>query len=598
MRNKQLFGSRVLPFFFLSAFAGSVCAQAGDVDSLQDVVTEALEYQPEVQAKFHEFMATIHDRREAFGGYLPRFDLEGSLGKAERNYDDRGWYNRNYGEARLTQMLFDGFYVRSRVARAEHTKRQRYFDLLDEIENKTLEAINVYIDVQRYRDMVRLAQVNYDNHKRVQQHISERADRGVSNQADLFQINGRLSLAESNLLTEAANLHTVEARFQRLIGRPPAKKLEPISEYQFQAARDLQDALITAYSRNPSLHASFENIQAAEASLGEAKSARYPKLDFIARHGTYRNNNGFTTQGDPHRSGRESIVELRATFNLYRGGSDRAAERAARTRIRQAEDLRNKACVDIRQTTTIAHADISNLQIKQNSLFKHRDNSRRVVVAYREQFDIGRRSLLDVLDSENEAFQAERAYVHGKYDLVMAHARTLHVMGELLESMGALKDDLSLFDDDSHTEYGPYTSSYCSTLDSAVMDIKDYLDESTVADVLDLSSDVLFAVDSYAIRPGARQSLNTFIEYLKDLGGEVRLINIVGHTDSTGNQQHNQTLSINRAKAVRNALVEAGVDGQRIRITGLAATQPIALNTTDEGRAKNRRVTLTVVRNR
>lgn len=166
-------------------FALSAAAHA-QVDSLQNVVREALEYNPEVQAKFNEFEATTHDRREAFGGYLPSLDIEGSLGTAERQYDDgRGAFTRNYAEARLTQMLFDGFQVKNRVKRAEHASRQRYYDLIDEAETKAMEVVNAYIDVERYREMVRLAQVNLDNHKRVQKQIAERADRGVSNQADL-----------------------------------------------------------------------------------------------------------------------------------------------------------------------------------------------------------------------------------------------------------------------------------------------------------------------------------------------------------------------------------------------------------------------------
>src|SRR5690606_6892124 len=292
-------------------------------DILQDVILEALEYNPEVQAKFDEFQASIHDRREAFGGYLPSVDLEGSLGRAKREHDDsRGWYARNYLEGRITQMLFDGFYVKNRVSRMEHTKRQRYFELMDEASNKTIEIIATYVDLNRYREMVRLAEINLDNHLRVQRQIQERADRGISNQADLNQINGRVSLAESNLLTEQANLHSVTARFQRLVGRLPAKELVAIHMENFRNPDDLKEVLLEAYSHNPSLHATFEGILAAEASKREAKSAFYPKLDLIARHGTYRNNNGFDSRQGNYTYGDESIVELRVRFNLYRGGSD------------------------------------------------------------------------------------------------------------------------------------------------------------------------------------------------------------------------------------------------------------------------------------
>lgn len=587
--------------FAIKTLALACCFAAAtawaQTDTLQGVVKEALEYNPEVQAKFNEFDATLHDRREAFGGYLPSIDLEGSLGSAERQHDEgRGWYTRNYAEARLTQMLFDGFQVRNRVNRLEHTSRQRYFDLLDEAETKALEVVTAYVDVERYREMVRLAQANLDNHKRVQKQIAERADRGVSNQADLTQINGRVSLAESNLLTEVANLQTVSARFQRLVGRLPAEQVEKIASGMFVAPDDIQDVLTTAYSQNPALHSTFENISAAQASLGEAKSGRYPKFDFIARHGTYRNNNSFDNRSKDYTYGKETIVELRARMNLYRGGSDMAAERAARSRINQAEDLRDKACVDIRQTASIAHSDIGNLTVKQDSLRKHRDGSRQVVQAYREQFDIGRRSLLDVLDSENEAFQAERAYAHGQYDLTLANARTLQSMGALLNTLGAVKQDLSVLDDSKQAQHEAYSSSYCSTLDTAVMDVRQYLEGGATAEVLDLNSDTLFDTGSHELKPAALSALQRFTTALQSKEGTIRFINIVGHTDSTGSLAINRKLSQDRAAAVRDVLIGEGVSAQVIKVSGVADTQPVASNNTAQGRAENRRVTLTVVR--
>ncbi len=82
-----------------------------------------------------------------------------------------------------------------------------------------------------------------------------------------------------------------------------------------------------------------------------------------------------------------------------------------------SDDLKNKACVDIRQTTTVAITMLNNYQSQMQWLQRHRDESAAVVRAYNDQFDIGRRSLLDVLDSENEAFQSNRTYANAQYDL-------------------------------------------------------------------------------------------------------------------------------------------------------------------------------------
>lgn len=565
-------------------------------DTLNTVVKEAMDYNPEIQAKLHAFHAATYDRREAFGGYLPTVDVNGSLGQAERQYDDRDWYSRNFAEISLTQILFDGFRVRNSVAKAEHSSRMRYYELLDDAETKALEVTSTYLDVLRYREMTRLAQNNVENHRRVQEHIEQRAGRGVSNNADLLQINGRLSLAESNLLTEIANLQTVSARFQRLVGRLPAEQLADVPSGQFSAPTDIQAVLAEGYANNPNLHAAFENIDVSQSALKEAKSHRYPTFEFGARHGTYKNNNGFDNRTDNIRYGDESLVEIRVKYNLYRGGSDRAAERAAFQRINQAEDLRDKACVDLRQTASIAHSDIGNLNIKQNALLSHREGSKKVVTAYREQFDIGRRSLLDVLDSENEAFQAERAYAHGQYDLINANARTLQSMGVLLNTLAVSAEKIPTLSDIGADSRVDDAREYCSNYGTVGWDVNKYLTSKAPVHVMDLSGDTLFDVGAAEIKSSSLASLKRFVDVVKN-SGDLRDIKIVGHTDNTGTEAINRKLSLDRAIAVRDFLIANGVDSSIISAQGVASTQPIASNNTPEGRAENRRVTLTVQRN-
>lgn len=580
--------------FSLTVGAGSVIA--APEDDLLSVVQESLENNPEIQVRLNAFQAATHDQREAFGGYLPSLDLNASLGTGDRDYDARGSYSRNYGEISLTQMLFDGFRVRNAVARTEHSSRARYYELLDEAERKALEVAEAYLSVMKFREQVTLAQENVANHQRVQRHVSERAGRGVSNRADLKQIDGRLSLARSNLLTEVANLQTVTARFQRLVGRFPAEELAPYEVQADVVPEDLWQVLDSAYTNNPALFAAFEEIQAAEASYGEAKAGRYPTFEFGASHGAYRNNNSFDNRTDPHSYGDETVVELRMRYNLYRGGSDLAAERAADRRISQAESLRDKACVDLRQTATIAHGDVLNLQQKLEPLAAHRDRAEGVLIAYREQFDIGRRSLLDVLDSENEFFQARRAYISGFYDLHINRLQTLQSMGRLLETLSVNNQE---FPDlgDINDDVEPGNSRYCTLPDDGDGSFDRYLQSAEPEQVMSLGSDTLFDVGSADFKPEAEARLQQLAMRLAEQGTPQSIV-IVGHTDSTGSDALNRQLSLSRAIEVRDALISYGVDDTVMRVSGAGAYQPNATNDTPEGRALNRRVEVRVIHSR
>lgn len=452
--------------FTVAAF--SVYASSATAENLEEAVARGLESNPEVRFQAKELDALREEVREARGGYLPSVDLDISVGQARRDYDDRGTYDRDYAELSVTQMLFDGYRVDGLVDEADYQLREQYFVLLEEAEEKALEMVTAYLDVQRYRQLKTLAEANVENHLQVLEQVKDRAGQGVGNRADLYQAEARLALAESNLNTEVSNLQSVTARYQRLVGHAPDKVLAPVTELG-TLPDDLPTVLTQAYSRNPSLQSTLANIHAAESALQVAKAENYPTLDLEFSHGTYRNNNSFDSSEDDGDFGDETILQLRLQYNLFRGGSDRAAQRAAFHRIGRAETLRDKACVDLRQTTTIAWSELLNLRAKMETLQAHRESSNRVVQAYRDQFSIGRRSLLDVLDSENEVFQAERNVVQGQHDLLIAQAQLLNSMGQLLETLG-LSDGGALTADDSiDLETQPLPSQYCSAVTEALV---------------------------------------------------------------------------------------------------------------------------------
>lgn len=580
-----------LPLALVLSFSTTFALAERTQDDLLSVVQETLAAQPELQIRLNAFNASVHDEREAFGGYLPSIDLNAAVGMGDRDYDGRGSYNRNNAEISLTQMLFDGFRVRNSVAKTKHESRARYYEFLDEAETKALEASEVYQSVLKYRKLVSFAQQNVVNHQKVQRLINNRVNQGISTRADLQQIEGRLSLARTNLMTEVANLQTITARFERLVGRLPAEQLEAFTINAQAVPASLSQVLTDVYANNPALFAAFEGIQASEASYREARSSRYPTIELGASHGTYKNNSSFDQRIDPHNYGNETVVELRMRYNLYRGGSDSAAERAASSRTAQATSIRDKACVDLRQTATIAYGDVFNLKIKLDDLKAHRDKTKDVLAAYNEQFDIGRRSLLDVLDSQNESYQADRAYISGFYDLEIHRLQTLHSMGRLLETLAVTNSqqpDLG----EINSSVSPGSNRYCALPNDYDSDWERYLPED-LDELVTLGSDALFDSGSAELKSAGLKSLQEFaIQILTS--GTPRGITITGHTDSSGTDALNQKLSLERALAVRSALIDSGIGNTVIQASGVGSSQPVASNESVEGRASNRRVEVLV----
>ena len=111
--------------------------------------------------------------------------------------------------------------------------------------------------------------------------------------------------------------------------------------------------------------------------------------------------------------------------------------------------------------------------------------------------------------------------------------------------------------------------------------------------ILRMPSGITFPVDSYAIQPQFQQTLNEVAQTLATYNQTY--IDVLGHTDSTGSDAYNQTLSVNRAQSVADYLSARGVARARIGVRGFGETQPIATNATEAGRAQNRRVEITLV---
>lgn len=106
-------------------------------------------------------------------------------------------------------------------------------------------------------------------------------------------------------------------------------------------------------------------------------------------------------------------------------------------------------------------------------------------------------------------------------------------------------------------------------------------------------SNIFFDTDRYELLPKSRTELNNLIGFLND--NENVRIEVAGHTDNTGSEAHNQTLSENRARAVYNYLVQAGIPSSRLQYRGYGASRPVAGNETEAGRQQNRRTDFTVI---
>lgn len=114
-----------------------------------------------------------------------------------------------------------------------------------------------------------------------------------------------------------------------------------------------------------------------------------------------------------------------------------------------------------------------------------------------------------------------------------------------------------------------------------------------VSETVRMSAETLFDFDKDTLKPAGKIKLDEFVSRLGTMHS-IESISIVGHTDSIGTDAYNQDLSMRRANSVKNYLLDKGVDSTVMNTSGMGESQPVADNSTNEGRAQNRRVEVTL----
>jgi outer membrane protein, adhesin transport system len=405
--------------------------------TVKEAVEKAVNTNPEIRARFHAFKDVYEEQNVAKGGFYPKIDVSAGVGREWRRGDipHTDMWRRDV-RVELNQMLFDGFFTCNQVCRLKYAGQARYFEFMDALENVGMESFRSYVDVLRYREMLNLAKKNLDYHKEIYNQVSDRVRAGVGAGVDLQQISARVALAQSNYLTELSNLNDVMSRYQRYVGELPDDNMQAVLLPDDGIPGTIKDALDDAFQHNPGLLAKFSDIKAAQKAIKVQESKFYPRLDLKAWH-----DQSWDMQGISGRQS-ETVAEVAMTYNILNGGSNIAAVHQYREKMYTAVALKDKAAVDLRQTLTIAFNDKQMIAEQVRYLNQHRKNLDQVRVAYREQFNIGKRTLLDLLDTENEYYQAQRAYYNGFFDLTVANARTLASMGRLLNTIGVVRGEM------------------------------------------------------------------------------------------------------------------------------------------------------------
>ncbi|MDT8370776.1 MAG: TolC family outer membrane protein [Gammaproteobacteria bacterium] len=407
--------------------------------TLQQAVDITVKTNPDILAASNERNAVAEEVNQARAGYLPTIDLavgtgwESSDNPTSRNSTTPSNHknihmNRDEASIQLRQMIFDGMATQSEVKRQQARTQSRAYGVFGASENTALEATKAYIDVLRVQKLVDLAATNFEAHERTHDQIKLRSDRGVGRKADLDQSQGRLALARANLIAEQSNLRDAETNYLRVVGVVPESLSDPESPSSL-IPETLDEAIGQALGNHPTLKSAEADVQSAHAQYDTAQSPFYPRIDLEL--GATANNDLDGVDG--HNNDVTAMIRLR--YNLLNGGKDSARSEETAHLINQAAEIRNNTHRQVEQSIRLSWNALQTVNNQISYFEQHVDSSEKSRNAYQQQFSLGQRTLLDLLDSENEVFTARQNLVNARYDQLFAMYRILNSMGALLQGL-------------------------------------------------------------------------------------------------------------------------------------------------------------------
>jgi len=441
-------------FIALTALAVVFSAPAF-AESLNEAVQTSVSTHPSIGEVANDRKAIDQELKQAHGLYLPQVDLRGDLGFGVSNrrhtrsasvIDDGNVLGNYAAELTLQQMLFDGFNADSEVSRQENRVRSAAHRVYESSELLGLNATEAYLNVLRARQLVEIATVNVDAHRALQADIARRTRGGAGNKADVEQAKARVSQAEAALVQVQGDLRDAEARYNSAVGRFPGDLTRPQVVQTYMPLTE-QAAVEAATTESPTVKARAADVDVAAAELEQTKATFYPQVNLEGSASTQKDLGGVHTIKD------EAGLGVVARWNLYRGGADEArkqeyisrqAEALSRVDVAKRESEENMRRAWAAREAARARAEHFAQQVKANE---------QVLVAYKKQFEAGDRTLLDVLDAQNELFVSKSNMLTAYYTALFGDYQVLAERGSLLASLDvALPETASVTSEQSNAQ--------------------------------------------------------------------------------------------------------------------------------------------------
>ncbi len=410
---------------FAAVTAGSLECSA---ETLRQALSSAYKYNPRIDAERARLRATDEEVARANSGYRPRASLNADAGvqhtETRPSSPSNGTVRPRGYAVNLTQNLFNGFQTTNAVNEAEAGVRAGRETLRDVERAVLLEAVTAYMDVVRDQAVVRLQENNVKVLTRELKATKDRFAVGEVTRTDVAQAEARRAGAVSALDAAQANLKSSRASYERVVGHPPSNVADPGSPDK-NLPKSITESQSIAEQENALIVAALYREQAARFTVERIRGELLPSAQLEAEWSErFDQSKGLNESEQASVTGRVSIP-------IYEGGEVAARVRQAKhthvSRLQEVEQVRTEV-----KAATIAawsRLEAARAQVQSDRLQVQANQT--ALTGVREEEKVGQRTLLDVLNAEQELLNAQVQLVTDERNLVVAGYTLLSAVGRL-----------------------------------------------------------------------------------------------------------------------------------------------------------------------
>lgn len=402
--------------------------QPQGVEDLRAAIVEALKSNPDIQIALARQDDAKYGVDEAVAGYLPHMDLAVAIGN-EFNDPQLGsstMLRRGEGLLSVRQNLWDFGTTLNDIKRARASYRSAQWGTREKIEAISYDITTAYLSVLERQKQLALGEQELAAHQKILKMVTTQNELGLTTPADVSRAKARMENVQAQIQDRKSALEQARESYRRLTDRLPATAVDvPSAASALPPSADAAVAMIDDHS--PRMALAVQDRRSIERQRASQTGALFPKVGLLAQANWRDDVQGKTGQN------RDARGMVTVTYSFLNGGADVAVRNRLSARLREADYELERRRREVEQDLRIDFNALEAARAKTATIEAEIASSEKVVQLYTQQFREGKRTVFDLLDSQQILFDARANQVSNGTAMQLAEFRVLQKLGGLFD---------------------------------------------------------------------------------------------------------------------------------------------------------------------